>query len=153
MQEHSDELKALEDFHGHLGPFVVVGLKIGKLANELIGKGKGLKALVETGLNPPLSCIIDGIQFTTACTLGKNNIKVIDENKAIAVFKRGNLRLKVKLKDEIREKITAEMKNNEVEVAIFVYNSRNEELFDYELVRVFELKDLDFDKNLIFEKK
>lgn len=128
------QLKALKEFHGHLGPYVIVGLKIGKLANKLIGKGKGLKAIVKTGLNPPLSCIIDGIQFTSSCTLGKNNIKVVNRNKAIVVFKKGNLELKIKLKDEIRNKIDKEMKKEkEEEQSLFIYNLENNKLFEYEL--------------------
>lgn len=135
MNKYSNELKALKNFHGHLGPFVVVGLKIGKLANKLIGKGKGINAFVETGLKPPLSCIIDGIQFTTSCTLGKNNIKVFNRNNAIAIFKKENFKLKVKLRDEIREKIEKEMKKEDEEKqSLFIYNLGNEELFDYELI-------------------
>ncbi len=65
-------------FHGHLGPFLVLGLRMGLLAlRELDCRGHfDLEAQVEMGTTPPLSCMIDGIQVATGCTLGKGNIRV-----------------------------------------------------------------------------
>jgi len=65
------------EFHGHLGPFLVCGLRMGLLAlRELDSWGHfDLQAVVETGTTPPLSCLIDGIQVATGCTLGKGNTK------------------------------------------------------------------------------
>ncbi|MBU2564921.1 MAG: formylmethanofuran dehydrogenase subunit E family protein, partial [Candidatus Thermoplasmatota archaeon] len=85
------ELENLKKFHGHLGPYAVIGLRMGKLAVEKMGvRGKKLKCVVRTGIKPPISCIIDGIQFSSSCTLGKGNIKVEDEGVAEAVFFRND---------------------------------------------------------------
>ena len=70
-------LADLEKFHGHLGPYVIIGFKMGQIANNKLGKDPFCKkAITWTGKNPPVSCIIDGIQLSSGCTLGKGNIIV-----------------------------------------------------------------------------
>ena len=89
MSEKGKELlERLEDFHGHLGPYLVVGWRMGKTANEKLGKAPfEMKSRVKTGGKTPLSCIVDGVQFSTGCTLGKGNIEITNEKKPKAVFK------------------------------------------------------------------
>ncbi|MEW6069531.1 MAG: formylmethanofuran dehydrogenase subunit E family protein [Candidatus Thermoplasmatota archaeon] len=130
----NSKLKHLKEFHGHLGPYAVIGFRMGLLAVEKVGKGKGLKCIVKTGLTIPLSCIIDGIQFSSSCTLGKGNIKVRNESKAEAEFTKENKKIKIKLKDKIREKIDRKMEEgNEEELALQLYRASDDELFDYSL--------------------
>jgi len=60
------ELKALSHFHGHLGPYVVIGYRMGSLAKaELVGK---TKAVVRSGPRPPLSCL--GVRVSRAAQSG-----------------------------------------------------------------------------------
>ncbi len=41
-------------FHGHLGPFLILGLKAGLYANEVLGRDPfGMKVIVETEPKPP----------------------------------------------------------------------------------------------------
>ncbi len=129
------ELENLKKFHGHLGPYVVVGFRMGSLAVEKVEvRGKGLRCIVRTGTKPPISCIIDGIQFSSSCTLGKGNIKVEDEGVAEAVFFKNENTIKIKLKDNIKNAIDREMsKENEEKLSLWVYGLDEEELFDVSL--------------------
>ncbi|MBU4190619.1 MAG: formylmethanofuran dehydrogenase subunit E family protein [Candidatus Thermoplasmatota archaeon] len=129
------ELENLKKFHGHLGPYAVIGLRMGKLAVEKMGvRGKKLKCVVRTGIKPPISCIIDGIQFSSSCTLGKGNIKVEDEGVAEAVFFKNNKKIKIRLKDEIKNRVDKEMsKENEERLSLWIYEMGEEELFDVSL--------------------
>jgi len=129
------ELENLKKFHGHLGPYAVIGLRMGKLAVEKMGvRGKKLKCVVRTGIKPPISCIIDGIQFSSSCTLGKGNIKVEDEGVAEAVFFKNDKKIKIRLKDEIKNRVDKEMsKENEERLSLWIYEMGEEELFDVSL--------------------
>jgi len=70
------ELEALKQFHGHLGPFVVAGYVAGKVALERLGARRyfGMRVHLRCPPQPPASCLADGLQFSTGCTLGKRNI-------------------------------------------------------------------------------
>lgn len=76
------------DFHGHLGPYLVLGLKAGDLAlKELkLKKYFGLRVEVFGFDKKPKSCIIDGLQLSTGATFGKGNIKKYKANLEKIVF-------------------------------------------------------------------
>ncbi len=119
----------LKDFHGHLGPYAVVGYRMGKLAlTYLKARSKNLKAVVKTGIKPPISCIIDGIQFSTPCTLGKGNIRVIDERIPEVLFQ-GERTLTIRLKDSANQMIMDNMSNAE-NLAIEVSGMEDDRLFE-----------------------
>jgi len=103
------------EFHGHLGPFLIAGVKMGHLAlRELNSKGHSeLSVLVETGTKPPISCLIDGIQVSTGCTLGKGNVKVIDKKKAKAIFTKGGKSIEIELRPDVLRMISEEKDNCE----------------------------------------
>lgn len=93
-----DLLKRAVEFHGHLGPFLVLGLKAGLLANSLLGKDCfETTAVVATDPNPPHSCLVDGVQFVTGCTMGKGNIKIKRSKSIYVLFSKGGRKLKLKL--------------------------------------------------------
>ena len=71
-----DELEALRRFHGHLGIYVTVGLRMGRIGRRALGHYKGLRASVQTVPKPPMMCLVDGVQFASACTMGKGNITI-----------------------------------------------------------------------------
>ena len=129
------ELENLKKFHGHLGPYAVIGFRMGKFAVEKMGvRGKGLRCVVRTGIKPPISCIIDGIQFSSSCTLGKGNIKVENKELAEAMFFKEDKKIKIKLKDNIKNRIDREMsREKEEELSLWVYGMGEEELFDVSL--------------------
>jgi hypothetical protein len=99
-------MKGAVEFHGHLGPFLVLGVRAGLLANSFLGKDCfKMKAIVTTDPHPPNSCFVDGIQFATGCTLGKRNI-VLKKGKEISVlFTKEDLKLRLKVKGELLESI------------------------------------------------
>lgn len=115
-------------FHGHLGPYVVVGYRMGQFARSSMN-GK-LRAVVLTGLRPPVSCVVDGIQFSSGCTMGKGNIEVRDEGKVLATFSAGNERMEIELRDEVRRDINAQMtKETEEHLALSIFRANFESLF------------------------
>ena len=73
----------LERFHGHLGPLVALGARIGEHAvvERKIPRYFGLTVRVECGPKPPVTCIIDGLQRSTGATMGKKNILHIPADK------------------------------------------------------------------------
>ena len=76
------------EFHGHGGPFMIVGLRMGLSAlNHLDAKGWfSLNCIVKLNWAPPDSCVIDGIQSSTGCTMGKRNIQVNEMDGVSASF-------------------------------------------------------------------
>ena len=128
-----EALKQLECFHGHLGPYVVIGYKMGEIANEILGSNSfSKKAVVWTGTKPPLSCIIDGIQISSGCTLGKGNIKVNMDGVPRAFFIGENgKKVEIILKSAVQEDIDANV--NEDNITTYskeLYQRSNEELFE-----------------------
>jgi formylmethanofuran dehydrogenase subunit E len=92
------------DFHGHLGPFLVLGLRAGLLGTHHLGKSHfELKAGVETSARPPRSCFIDGVQFSSGCTTGKGNLEVRTGSNVSVEFTGGGRSLRIGVKDHILE--------------------------------------------------
>jgi len=70
-----DLLKQAARFHGHLGPWLVLGLKAGAYARrKLAASPFELRARVFCPAGPPHTCFVDGVQFSSGCTMGKGNI-------------------------------------------------------------------------------
>lgn len=63
-------------FHGHLGPWLALGLRLGRDLLELLDATGhfGLLVEVECPPAPPLSCLLDGLQWSTGATMGKQNL-------------------------------------------------------------------------------
>jgi inosine-uridine nucleoside N-ribohydrolase len=74
----ADPVARMKDFHGHLGPYVVLGYRMGMIALERTGSSGHfeISAEVHSILRPPRSCLIDGVQLGSGCTLGKRNITI-----------------------------------------------------------------------------
>ena len=128
-----ETLKQIEKFHGHLGPYVVVGYRIGKIANEKLGLDPfSKKAVVWTGTKPPISCTIDGIQLSSGCTLGKGNITIKHENLVKAEFSRDDRKqVVIILKPNIRNEIdTTVTEKNIVSYSEQLYKKSDKELFE-----------------------
>jgi len=71
-------LEKAVDFHGHLGPFLVLGIRMGVIARSLLKprNESGLTAVMFVKADPPASCVVDGVQVSSGCTLGKGTIRV-----------------------------------------------------------------------------
>ena len=70
-------LKRAIDFHGHLGPYLILGILAGEWAIKKFRCRKYFDLHVKVwGVNKkPRSCLIDGLQLSTGATYGKGNIE------------------------------------------------------------------------------
>jgi formylmethanofuran dehydrogenase subunit E len=104
-------LKEAEKFHGHLGPYLVLGLLAGKLAIKKLRAKKysGLEIKVWGADKKPKSCLIDGLQLSTGATYGKGNIQKIGNNKIRVLFQnlKNNKKIAVYLKDDLMRKLNS----------------------------------------------
>jgi formylmethanofuran dehydrogenase subunit E len=83
-------LKTTVQFHGHLGPWVVIGARFGMA---------GLKAVEAHGFfdveircegpfpKPPQSCFLDGLQIGSGATLGKRTLNYVEAEKIVLYVK------------------------------------------------------------------
>ncbi|MEW6243443.1 MAG: formylmethanofuran dehydrogenase subunit E family protein [Bacillota bacterium] len=96
----------VERFHGHLGPFVVLGYRMGQAAIDRLGAPRyfGPRVLSKAGTTPPVSCLNDGIQLGTGCTFGKGNIKAVEDGVPEAEFFWQDRRVRVRVKPEARKR-------------------------------------------------
>lgn len=128
-----ETLKQIEKFHGHLGPYAVIGHKMGEIANKKLGSDPfSKKAIIWTGNKTPLSCVIDGIQISSGCTLGKGNIQVKNRGLVKAEFTNHNgEKVTIILKPEIKKEIdTTVTEENIIDYSKKIYTKKDEELFE-----------------------
>lgn len=81
------------DFHGHLGPFLVIGVRMGLVGLRNLGVSQDVRQLLimaSLPLRVPFSCIIDGLQVTTKCTVGNRRLSIKDSAKIQAEFARND---------------------------------------------------------------
>lgn len=95
--------------------------------SELNGK---IKAIVFTGSKTPLSCVIDGIQFSSGCTMGKGNISVKDDFIAKAFFSSADATIEIELREDVKHDIDSTMsKETEEQVGLSIYRASVDSLF------------------------
>lgn len=123
----------LARFHGHLGPYIVLGYRIGRQALEILGGDPfSINAEVFCSGVPPQSCLADGVQLGSGCTLGKGNIEVIQSDQVFCVFVAGEKRVRItplSLK-------TFDMNDSDYEVCIEQYAESLYSLPDEEIFRI-----------------
>ncbi|CAJ36338.1 hypothetical protein similar to formylmethanofuran dehydrogenase, subunit E [Methanocella arvoryzae MRE50] len=70
-------IEDLAAFHGHLGPYIVLGYRIGRYAREYFcDDAFQMHAVVGCSGTPPQSCLADGVQIGSGCTTGKRNLEL-----------------------------------------------------------------------------
>jgi len=119
--------------HGHRGPFLAVGVRMGLLALRLLGSRgfTGITAEAETGTIPPVSCLVDGLQASTGCTVGKGNLRVRDGGRPAARFKDGEKEVYISLREEVAQAL---IDGGACEAMVeWVLTAPEEELFTWEL--------------------
>ena len=123
------------EFHGHDGPYMVIGLRMGLIALEMLDcKGWfDLECEVRLNWNPPDSCVIDGIQSSTGCTMGKKNLSVVEQPGVIAYFRSGRNELTLKLRTEVISKIKENMVGEDIP------HDMIEELEEADVEKLFEI--------------
>jgi formylmethanofuran dehydrogenase subunit E len=79
-------LQTTVQFHGHLGPAIVAGARLGMAGVRAVdAKGYFDVEIVCEGpfVKPPKSCFLDGIQVGTGATLGKRNLKYVEAKEVV----------------------------------------------------------------------
>ncbi|MCS7216838.1 MAG: formylmethanofuran dehydrogenase subunit E family protein [Candidatus Bipolaricaulota bacterium] len=119
--------------HGHPGPFLALGVRMGLLALRLLGSPgyRGITAAVETGTTPPLSCLVDGVQVATGCTAGKGNLQVLPQGRAAATFAAGGKAVRIEVRPEWLSRLQKEGAGDHLAEAVLT--AREEELFAWTL--------------------
>ncbi|MFH0827427.1 MAG: formylmethanofuran dehydrogenase subunit E family protein [Candidatus Omnitrophota bacterium] len=111
MRNKKITLKEGVRFHGHLGPYLVLGIRAGEWALRRLKCKKyfGMNVKVWGVHKKPKSCLVDGLQLSTGATLGKGNIEKCNGSRIKMEFtdilkkKRVWLELKEDLVKRLRE--------------------------------------------------
>jgi formylmethanofuran dehydrogenase subunit E len=102
-------LKEAIKFHGHLGPYLVLGILAGELALKKLRSKKyfGIDVKVWGANQKPKSCLIDGLQLSTGATYGKGNINKLSGNDIRILFtdRLSNKDLKVCLQKKVVDRL------------------------------------------------
>ena len=127
-------LDLAKQFHGHLGPYLVFGIRMGLKAKEILGfEGHfDVRVTAHVGSETPVSCMADGLQFSTGATLGKGNIELAEKGDGppSAVFEAGGKRLEITLTEKALE-LTSDMgdRHQTEEFAVKAAAMPDDELF------------------------
>ncbi|WP_099210062.1 FmdE family protein [Thermococcus henrietii] len=94
-RDYEGILRYAREFHGHVCPYLALGIRASIIAMEELGVGRldyegsvdeRILAIVESN-----SCFADGVQVTTGCTLGNNSLIYLDLGKtALTLVKRSD---------------------------------------------------------------
>lgn len=129
------ELAEAARFHTHLGPYLVVGLRMGRvLTRELGDRPFSYRVRARTGRRPPYSCLVDGIQLATPCTTG-NGCLVVEEERAMSVeaASKAGETLVVSLRDNVFDRIESECTEQNQELfALEIWNMPEQDLLSTE---------------------
>jgi len=102
-------LKEAERFHGHLGPYLILGILAGEVAIKKLECKKyfGLRVKVLGVTNKPKSCLIDGLQLSTGATYGKGNIGKLNGPAIKMKFcnRLNNKKITLRFKDNLIKKL------------------------------------------------
>jgi formylmethanofuran dehydrogenase subunit E len=134
MKNNKISLKEAVKFHGHLGPYLVLGLSAGELALSKLNCRKyfGLGVKVYGAIKKPKSCLIDGLQLSSGATYGKGNILKFNGPAVKIEFKNlnNNKKIILRLKDRLRKQLKEAKTYQEAELlARRLYDSDYSELF------------------------
>jgi len=108
-------LAMTSEFHGHLGLYSIMGAKMGLRAMQYFSVGLDeLEVWSYAGKNPPLSCMHDGLQFSTGASLGYGTIHVVEdvEFSPKAKFAYGDREILIQLKPELQAQFQKDIKNS-----------------------------------------
>jgi len=141
-QDLNSIIREAVNFHGHLGPFLVIGIRMGLIGLRELKTTRGnhkLQAITSLKRTVPFSCTIDGIQVTTQCTIGNGKLKLKNAQETISTrfILKGGRQVIVMLKpakfEELKRslpKFARSYKN--IQLAREVASARETELFTIE---------------------
>ena len=122
-------------FHGHLGPYLVLGILAGEFALKRLRCKKyfGLEVRVWGTDKKPKSCFIDGLQLSTGATYGKGNIKQLNGPAIKVGFcnRVNHKKITLKFKNILIQKLKEVKTHKDSEVlAKKIYKTDYHKLFD-----------------------
>jgi len=124
-------LEDLAAFHGHLGPYIVLGYRIGTYIRDQINDDPfKLYAKVYCSGEPPQSCLADGVQLGSGCTLGKCNIEVVVSDELKCEFVTEGKTVTVMPQPWVPPERDENYVQNLEELAERLYHCDDAELFD-----------------------
>ena len=137
MGVYPRELEEASRFHTHLGPYLVVGLRMGKVVTREFGDEPfTYRIRAHTGKVPPYSCSVDGMQLATPCTTGNGCLEVTDERLMTLEAIRDDAVLRVELRREVYDRIENECsEDDQDEFSMWIWNMSDEELLNVTIER------------------
>lgn len=84
-----EALEKAENMHGHLGPFLALGVRMSLAATRVLEAGEDnpqLHASARLEYKVPFSCMLDGIQVVTKCTVGNKRLSWKESKKFSVLF-------------------------------------------------------------------
>lgn len=125
MGVSKDILNKAISLHGHLGPFLVIGVKAGLFIKKFWSEEVDLCILKTINKKPQL-CIVDGLKTI----LGENNVKISNgEGISIEIHRKENKIAEIFIKKEIIDKYVNIPLEKCEEAAYEVLAYKEEELF------------------------
>lgn len=133
-------VEELAKFHGHLGPFIVLGYRMGRFALKYFGNDPfSLKATIWCSGQTPQSCLMDGVQIGSGCTFGKRNIQLsVSEHVEVMFHHADGRAILLKPADYMKHK--SEYDSEDEELALENFAEAMYSMDDSELFTVTELK-------------
>jgi formylmethanofuran dehydrogenase subunit E len=125
------ELREAARFHTHLGPYLVIGLRMGRVVTRELGTEPfSYRVQAHTGRVPPYSCTVDGIQLSTPCTTGNGCLEVTEDRRMALSAIAGDTTLTVELKREVYESIENDCSEDDQErFSLWIWEMTDDELF------------------------
>jgi formylmethanofuran dehydrogenase subunit E len=162
MTEKQDVKTALTNaqrLHGHLGPFLTIGVKMGTIINRTLLENAETRITLKVPNEIPYTCVIDGLQTTTHCTVGNQKLIVQSsscEITATATTKNPHQKVTLTTKKEVIEKLITQIRNGVKleELAQEIVEASEKELFS---IRSYAeektMNDLDIAKTTLIKEK
>lgn len=131
-------IKEAVEFHGHLGPYLILGVLAGEAALKKLKAKKyfGIRLKVYGANKRPKSCLIDGLQLSTGATQGKGNIEKFGGPKIKILFFNcpGKAKLVLHFKNSLlRQLETAKTHKDAESLARRLYKTDPLDIFSLEL--------------------
>jgi formylmethanofuran dehydrogenase subunit E len=133
-------IRNAQKLHGHLGPFLVIGVRMGIVAKKALNASdeqcRFLRASVKVPLFPPFSCLLDGIQASTSCTVGNQRLTIENSDEICVSFAEQNVgkTVKVTLKPNMVEELKKKLDRGSLteKFALELAKRPENQLFDVE---------------------
>ncbi len=132
-------LQAATDLHGHFGPFLVLGVRMGLVGLRELSVRQGDIRLTSTVMLEyvvPISCILDGIQTSTKCTVGNRRLAWKKSKRIGAIFVLSSSRQRVEVwarptvVQELKRELALQPSDEEIrQIGWDVASRSDEELF------------------------